>query len=331
MRSRNRFLVLGLVVFAFVAPRPALAADASIAPMTKAEGSAMTDKARQLYEEGLSAYKKDQWAESRAALLAAWSLNKHWQIAGLLADCEEQIGRHRDAAEHAAYYLKNAPSDRHERATKLLTTAKAKIATLILQVTPAGAEILIDGVSAGRAPIADPLFVDPGAHEVVARIVGRPDATRALTLKAGAEERVSLTVSEVVVSPPTEPRSMVPVVVLGGVAAFGLATGVGLFVAGSSKRSTAEGLHNTIVGAHRSCVPGASNLDASCGQLDDLSASADTFHRAGFGLLVGGGAAVVGTAIYLLWPSAKVTTGASVRVLPVATTTSAGLFATGSF
>ena len=328
MRSRNRLLVLGLVSLIFGAPRLALATDA---PVAKAEGSAMTDKARQLYEEGLSAYKKDQWAESRAALLAAWSLNKHWQIAGLLADCEEQIGRHRDAAEHAAYYLKNAPADRHERATKLLSTAKAKIATVTLQVTPAGAEILIDGVSVGRAPLTESLFVEPGAHNVAARVVGRPDAARALTLKAGSEERISLMVSEAVVPPPIESRSMVPVVVLGGIAAFGLATGVGLYVAGSSKQSTAEGLHKGILDAHRSCVPGASNYDAQCGQVDDVSASADTLHRAGFGLLVGGGAAVVGTAIYLLWPSSKVTTGASVRVLPVATTTSAGLFATGNF
>jgi hypothetical protein len=319
-----------LVSLALGAPRSALATDT---PVAKAEGSAMTDKARQLYEEGLSAYKKGQWAESRAALLAAWSLNKHWQIAGLLADCEEQIGRHRDAAEHAAYYLKNSPADRHDRATKLLSSAKANIATLMLQVEPAGAEILIDGVSVGRAPLAEPVFVEPGAHNVVARIVGRPDAARALTLKAGSEERIPLTVGEAAVPPPIEPRSMVPVVVLGGVAAFGFATGIGLYIAGSDKRSTGEELHKGILDAHRSCVPGASNYDTRCAEVDAVSGSADTLHRAGFGLLVGGGAAVVGTAVYLLWPSSMTTTttGASVRVLPVATTTSGGLFAIGTF
>ncbi len=328
MRSRNCLLVLGLISFTFGAPRSALATDA---PVAKATGDAMTDKARQLYEEGLSAYKKEQWAESRAALLAAWSLNKHWQIAGLLADCEEQIGRHRDAAEHAAYYLKNSPADRRERASKLLSIAKSKIAMLTLQATPAGAEILIDGVSVGRAPLTEPIFVEPGVHNVVARIVGRPDAARALTLNAGSEERVSLTVGEAAVPPPIEPRSMVPVVVLGGIAAFGLATGVGLYVAGNGKQSTSKSLHAGIVDAHRSCVPGASNYDARCAEVDDVSASADTLHRAGFGLLVGGGATVVGSAIYLLWPGSKPTRGASVRVLPVATTTGGGLFATGSF
>jgi len=294
----------------------------------------MTDKARQLYEEGLSAYKKNQWAESRAALLAAWSLNKHWQIAGLLADCEAQLGRHRDAAEHGAYYLKNSPADRHDRAMKLLSDAKAKIATLTLQVAPAGAEILIDGVSVGRAPLAEPLFLNPGTHDVVARIVGRPDAARAVAMKAGSEESVSLKVGEAVVPPPIppiEPRSLVPSVVLGGVAAIGVAAGVGLFVAGNGKLSTAEDLHKSADDAHRSCVPGASNFDSRCADIDKISAAADTLHRVGFGVLVGGGAAAAGAVVYLLWPSSKSTTGASLQVLPVATTTGGGLFATGKF
>lgn len=291
----------------------------------------MTDKARQLYDEGLIAYKKEQWAESRAALLAAWSLNKHWQIAGLLADCEEQIGRHRDAAEHAAYYLKNAPADRHERATKLLSDAKAKIGTLSLQVVPAGAEVLIDNVPVGRAPLAEPIFLEPGEHTVAARVVGRPDASRAVTMKAGSAENVSLSVEKDTVPPPIEPRSMAPVVVLSGVAAVGLAAGVGLFVAGNGKLSTAEGLHQDIVDGHKSCVSGASNFDAHCADLDSTSATADTLHRLGFGVLIGSGAAAAGAVTYLLWPRSKPTTGASVRVLPLATTTGGGLFAAGSF
>jgi hypothetical protein len=331
MRSRNRLVVVYLISLAVVAPHVARATDA---PVVTAEGSAMTDKARQLYEEGLSAYKKERWAESRAALLAAWSLNKHWQIAGLLADCEVQIGRYRDAAEHAAYYLKNSPADRHDRATKLLSDAKAKIATLTLQVAPAGAEILIDGVSVGRAPLADALFLDSGAHNVVARIVGRPDAERAVTMKAGSAESISLTVGNALEpSPiePNEPQKVTPLIVLGGIAAAGLATGAGLFVAGNGKLSTAEDLHKGVVDAHGSCVPGASNFDARCAEIDKVSTSADTLHRVGFGVMVGGGVAAVGAVVYLLWPSSKPTTGMNVRVLPVATTSGGGLFASGNF
>ena len=85
----------------------------------------MTDKARQLYEEGLASIQKQKWLEARASLLAAWALNKHWQIAANLAGCELELGKFRDAAEHAAYYLKNSPPDRHEKAEGQLKRAKA--------------------------------------------------------------------------------------------------------------------------------------------------------------------------------------------------------------
>ncbi|MEO7327636.1 MAG: hypothetical protein ABI193_03590, partial [Minicystis sp.] len=118
--------LLSLCTLAFLATVPLSLAAAD----PPSEGTVMTDKARQLYEEGVAASKKNQLIEARVSFLAAFNLNKHWQIAGNLADCEIQLGKFRDGAEHATYYLNNAPPDRRERAEGLLKTAKAKIGTL---------------------------------------------------------------------------------------------------------------------------------------------------------------------------------------------------------
>src|SRR5262249_39118101 len=87
------------------------------------ETTAMSDKARQLYEEGLVACKKGKVLEAQASYLAAWSLNKHWQIAANLADTEIELGKYREAAEHATYYQQNAPRDRKEKADALVKRA----------------------------------------------------------------------------------------------------------------------------------------------------------------------------------------------------------------
>src|SRR5262245_43881379 len=166
MRTHSHLVVMcfvGLVA----ASVPAAARAADPAPPANPEKTVMTDKARQLYEEGLAAIQKQKWLEARASLLAAWALNKHWQIAANLAGCELELGKFRDAAEHAAYYLKNSPPDRHEKAEGQLKRAKAKVGTLsvsVLSVDAAGAEVLVDDVSVGRAPLDDAIYVEPGWH-----------------------------------------------------------------------------------------------------------------------------------------------------------------------
>ena len=50
--------------------------------------------------------------------------------------------------------------------------AKSKIGELRFNVHPKGAEILVDGVSLGTAPIDSPVFVDPGPVEVTAKLEG---------------------------------------------------------------------------------------------------------------------------------------------------------------
>jgi hypothetical protein len=190
MRTKTCFLACVLVA-ALVAHGEALAAP----PVeSKAEAQALTDKAGALFDEGLSLFKRSRWAEARASFLAAWSLEKHWQIAGNLADCELKLERYREAAEHAAYYKRHAPADRQARADALLKSATAKVATVTVTVEPAGAEVVVDGESVGRAPLEGALYLMPGERKIAARVPGRPDAVQVMKLQEGTAQVVSLVV-----------------------------------------------------------------------------------------------------------------------------------------
>src|SRR5271156_6038694 len=81
------------------------------APLAKPVAQAMTEKARQLFADGVKAYQQSRWADAHAAFLAAWALSKHYSIAGNLADCELKLGLHRDAAEHFARYVREMAKD----------------------------------------------------------------------------------------------------------------------------------------------------------------------------------------------------------------------------
>lgn len=282
-----------------------------------AETTVMTDKARQLYEDGLSLYRRSKWLDARAAFLAAWSLNKHWQIAGILADCEFELGKYREAAEHASYYLRNSPLDRHERAEELLSKAKARIVTLTVTVAPPGAEILIDDVEVGRAPLVEPLFVEPGARKVTVRLAGRPDVVKTIHATAGASEVVKLSfptesLPGPVLAPDAGPNKAI---VVSGVAITSLGLGVGVVLAALSSGKAADADAQlaalTKSGTHGICQTHA----RECDSIDSALRGRDSLANGAMGSFIGAGAVGLATLGYVLFrPKAARTTG--VKVIP---------------
>jgi hypothetical protein len=173
-------------------PLRAQPADVKDVPGETAE---MTDKARELYNQGSAALLKGRWGEAHANLLAAWSLKKHHQIAGNLGAAEMQLGRYREAAEHLAYYLREAPAAKQKErqsAQALLSEARKHIGALTIKVEPAGAEVLVDGAAVGRAPLSGEMFVDPGKRTIEARLEGFKTARATVEVAAGSSREVPL-------------------------------------------------------------------------------------------------------------------------------------------
>ena len=333
-----RTLFLFCVIGALTASAPgfAQAADAK-------QPDALTDKAATLYDEGLAAYKRSKWAEARASLLAAWALKQHWQIAGSLGDCELRLGLHREAAEHMAFFFRNAPTERHtEEAKKLYEQARGNVGTLTLDVAEKGADIILDGKMIGAAPLEGPIFVEPGHHTVEARSAdGR--ATEEMDVVRGVARTIKLSAKKRLAPPPLIPppllppplpasRSLVPGVVLAGVGGAALATGVGFIVAANGSYSDSRDLSGAIRAAAHSCVAGAGTFDSRCEELHSTASAANTNSRVGVGLMIGGGVVAVAAVTYFLWPSSTPTKGVdATRLAPIISPSHAGLGWSGTF
>jgi hypothetical protein len=313
------------------APGLALAADGK-------QPDALTDKAATLYDEGAAAYKRSSWAEARASFLAAWALKKHWQIAGSLGDCELRLGLHREAAEHMAYFLRNAPPERRtEDAKKLYAQARSSIGTLTIDVDVKGADIVVDGKMVSVSPLEGPVFLEPGHHAVEARLADAR-GTEEIDILRGAEREIKISVKKSSLPPPPPPppppRSMVPGVVLAGVGGVALAAGIGLMVDAHGKYITSQQLSEAIRAATHSCVAGAGNFDSRCDKLHSTAADVNTRNDVGIGLVALGGAAAVAAVTYFLWPEPTTPprTAAGVpRVTPFVSTTGVSLSLSGSF
>lgn len=312
MRSTLLWGSLGAGALAFVMTMGSVTAARADEPAALfEEGADLLSQARELWVEGTAAFNRGQLERARLLYLSAFRAQHHWQIAGSLGHTECALGRYRDAAEHLAIYLRESrdlpgadPRDRLMLALDL-DKSRAHIGVLTVTAQPAGAEVLVDGAVVGRAPLADPVFVEPGRHVVEVRAPGAPSATETRELAPGkaAEVRVRLvpaTAPRAVAAVPMRPPPALPPapdrrIVLGGAATSAVLLGVGVgFTAWSN---AAAGERDTYrVGCAGAAAP-------ACGRFDDVEQRRwVTGNVAAYSFLGAGAAAVATTAYALLVP-----------------------------
>lgn len=187
---------LGHAQSAGVKPSKVLPASSAEAPPAgEGEDTALrTAEARRRYQEGNAAMKLHQWQKAYDAYLAAWRQRPHWQVAGSLGQVELKLARNRDAALHLALFLREAkdvPPEEMKRVREWLEQARAKVSVLKIDGAPIGAEILIDGLKVGQAPLREEVIVEPGKHLVEGRL-GQCAATSEVEIAAGGAKDVAL-------------------------------------------------------------------------------------------------------------------------------------------
>ncbi|HTN82164.1 MAG TPA: PEGA domain-containing protein [Sorangium sp.] len=333
----NKHALLCSLGLAIALTAPASSAQTAAGSPGAAEVDALTDKARQLYDEGLAALNRSRWAEAHASFLAAWRIKQHYQIASNLGVAELRLGKHRDAAEHLSWYLREAPAERtaqRQRAEALLKEALAKVATITIATQPEGAEVTVDGAVVGRTPLALPVYLEPGPHVISAELDGykpaqeqtepavgdaigitlhlvRSDAgaPAAMAAPATAAPRAAsgtgpMKLRETTAAPP-EARSWVPAIVLGAASVVGLGVGVGMTVASNDVSADVDRQAKEIHGAGGQCAKPADAFVARCAELHRTGMRADAFGNAARVAYITAGALAVVTVGYVLWPSSE--------------------------
>lgn len=346
MRSSTRPLVLATALLG-VSALPATPAHAQPA------SSPETDRARELHRAGDAAFKAGKLEEARTAYLAAWALKKHWQIATNLGDAELRTGRQRDAAEHLAYALREGGGEmaaaQRDGVQKALTEAKTQVATVEVQIAPEGADVVVDGEFVGRSPLADPVFLAPGEHAIEVKRVGYVARIEKVAASAGAATtlRIELVAegaagaampppagSSPAPTPPSDDQvddgpGVAPWFLIGGGAAVAIGGGVLLGV-GLSEQGSGSDLLAGVQTDGGSCNPPSAGFEARCEEAFSSESTGNTLAGVGTALLIAGGAAIVGGAVWMV-ASGSSNDQQGVLVAPMVSHETAGLGAWGRF
>lgn len=296
-----------------------------------ATSAAALENARDLYRRGVAKFSEGLNEDAYALFTASWALHPHYTTAGNLASCEMKLGKYRDAAAHLALALREQPADFAGRQSYEAAYAEARSHVGALQLeAKAGEEVFVDEVSVGRAPFADPVFVEPGAHTLRAAI------TRSVSVQAGEEIRVRLgEAAEAVKAPPAGPGDvktpgLSPVIPIGiGLTALGLGTGIVLAALSTGHGSAADDAAAQLRSAHGACA--SLQPTGLCKDIQDDLAARDGLATGGAIAFIAGGAVGVGTLIYTLTQKKSSAVAPSVSLSPVVTPMGGSLTVMGRF
>ncbi|MBM4374550.1 MAG: PEGA domain-containing protein [Deltaproteobacteria bacterium] len=302
------------------APKSAAATSASKgSPKTTAvDPSAQADV---LAAEAMRAVERGDLDTGRKLFLESLALKSSFDTMGNLGAVELAQKRHRDCAEHLTLSLRNYPPTGSEaskkRTQEKLAECRKKVGAVRVALLPDGASVTLDGAAAGTAPLADLLFIEPGAHTLTFTKEGHRSETVSLSAVGGGEQTLTLSLSPLpTLAPRTDasshedptpstahlPRDQAapdeasaaplwPVFVGAGATVALLGGGVGLWLASSSSEKDGDTLKEQLAAAGKVCP-------ADCGDLIDTYDRASSQRNAATGLLVSSGVVAAGTAAY---------------------------------
>lgn len=312
-----------VTAFALLLASPALAADPPEAPA----GGAIA-----LYEEGVKLAEKKDYAAAEAKFLAAWAIQRSYDVAANLGEVEMQLDKPAPAAGYFTYALANFPlggkPQTREWITGRLKEARSKIFALTLSVSVPGAEVRVDGKPAAGAASGEEVFVPAGAVTVDVAAPGYEPWSRKITATAGGSQKLQVDLVQ-------PPKSLVPGLALGGAGIAALLTGVGLYALSTEKYDTARRLNGEIKaetgGAAYPCREPA--LSPKCAELKSVAAESDALYTPSVALMIGGSLVAAAGGAYLgyaVWPSGAKPTGNGPKVTALGVR-GAGVFVEGSF
>ncbi|WP_437715558.1 PEGA domain-containing protein [Sorangium sp. So ce448] len=294
--------------------------------------------------------------EAEKELESAWELNPTFDVAYNLGNTKYQLKKHREAAQHLSFALRNWPlvktvAKLKPTAEQRFAESRAQVGAVAVTVGVAGAEVLVDGKAVGRAPLEGEVFVEPGEHQVEARQVGYAPASQTVTVAKGATAAVTLALAAAksdgategggsagargpVAGPPVVPveplppppkRNWVPVIALGAASAVGLGVGIGMMVASNAASDDVDVQGSAIIDAGGQCKQPPSAFVDRCSELNDAGSREETLGNGARVVFAASGVLAVAAVTYALWPRPKARVAAPVRVMPQVGAQSAGV------
>lgn len=232
---RSSRLWASVLVLGMLTPTVALAAPPAGSPPASsgdaAGGDSKMSEARARYERGLQLYDEGDYDGARVEFEKAYELAPSYRILYNVGLVRRQQADYVGALRNFENYLDEGGTQivelRRNEVARDIAALKKRIATITVTTNTPGAQIFVDDVLQGTAPLKHPVLLNPGRRKVTATKQGKLPATQMIEAVGEEQRDVKLTLedSRTVVVEVREKR--VPWV--GWVATGVLAVGAGVF------------------------------------------------------------------------------------------------------
>lgn len=180
-----------------------------LAQETPATASRRAKSAAQaMLKQGTSLYARGEYADALESFQKAYDLYPSPKLLFNIGRANNELRRPVEAIVAFETFLaqgSDAPAGMLAEATKTVADLSSKLARLSIECPMAGAEVALDGRSLGTAPIAGPIWVVPGSHQVTATHDGATPTVKTLTLAADMAETV--VIEPLVLKKPSPPSA----------------------------------------------------------------------------------------------------------------------------
>ena len=205
------------------------------------EGDARA-QAKAAFGEGQKAFGSKDYAQALTHFRRAFELHRHDAVRFNIAVCMEKLGKNREALleYEAAARSDQLDADARARAADLAAKARLELGTLVVDGSPSGADVLIDGEQLCNVPCS--VRLDPTRHEVEVKS-GSQAERRSVVVTKQETRRIRVELGAGAAPPPRDepadkPVSVEPVrdtpVTSGGGPGWLTWTGAGLVVVGGA-------------------------------------------------------------------------------------------------
>ena len=154
------------------------------------------DPARQHFERGRALEEQGDLAGALAELQQAMELRPTFRLHRYMGRVCRGMGRLRESLDHYQTFLRDGHGvldrDEQQEAETAVTELLGQLARLTV-TTADGAQVLVDGTPVGTAPLAEPVRLDPGPHNIEVRLEGHGEVRRQVTMVQGEALTVELT------------------------------------------------------------------------------------------------------------------------------------------
>jgi len=157
-------------------------------------------EARKRYQLGLQLYEDGNYEAARIEFERAYALAPSFKILYNVGLVYRQLNNYVDALKSFERYLSEGkgevPADRRAEVEKEVVELRRRIASVRVTANVDGAEIAIDDIAVGKAPLSEAVLINPGVRKITATFKGRIPATKSITVGSGEGLDVRLELAE---------------------------------------------------------------------------------------------------------------------------------------